>query len=256
MLIPYQKRIFIGSLLVFFILAVSAMPISAEATYAGPEKCKICHGDKYREWETTLHGTEKANATCEACHGLGSEHIAGGGDKTKITILEDLILEKQTEICAKCHGAQYEDFKQSGKHYTYTACTTCHKAHGTENVHDLIRPLPELCTRCHSFVPGAHNYIPPIHDKLSEVMSWTNTACTNCHFPNNRHTIKFLLDSCITNCHKNKDATWAQKTLDVKKAELSSAVPAGEKGICGPTAVLLIAVLPVVLYVRRRRKRS
>ena len=44
------------------------------------------------------------NIGCEACHGPGSEHVAGGGDKSKIINPEDLEYERRVEVCGRCHS--------------------------------------------------------------------------------------------------------------------------------------------------------
>jgi hypothetical protein len=59
--------------------------------YVGPETCKTCHEDIFKNSETTPHfvttlenkrGPEWQG--CEGCHGPGKEQVESGGDKTKI----------------------------------------------------------------------------------------------------------------------------------------------------------------------------
>ena len=59
--------------------------------YVGPETCKTCHEEIYNAWEktprwkTTLNKKgDPSKQGCEGCHGPGGDHVAGGGDKTKI----------------------------------------------------------------------------------------------------------------------------------------------------------------------------
>lgn len=46
---------------------------------------------------------ESVNIGCEACHGPGSGHILGAGDKTKIVNPGNLKPAQQSEICGNCH---------------------------------------------------------------------------------------------------------------------------------------------------------
>lgn len=46
---------------------------------------------------------ELMNIGCEACHGPGSNHILGSGDKTKIVNPANLKPAQQAEICGNCH---------------------------------------------------------------------------------------------------------------------------------------------------------
>jgi hypothetical protein len=72
--------------------SVAASPVEA-AHYAGSDTCKTCHEDLYtKSFETTAHfkTTLKDGHGCESCHGPGAEHVAGGGDVSKIIRQESL----------------------------------------------------------------------------------------------------------------------------------------------------------------------
>ena len=58
------------------------------ASYVGSETCKGCHEDLYKKFEATPHWKTTFDTRrgpewqgCEACHGPGTDHVAGGGDK-------------------------------------------------------------------------------------------------------------------------------------------------------------------------------
>ena len=62
-----------------------------DATYVGSDMCKGCHEETYERVVATSHWREmlssRASSTeagCESCHGPGSSHVEGGGDKQKI----------------------------------------------------------------------------------------------------------------------------------------------------------------------------
>ena len=64
-----------------------------EAHYVGTEVCKTCHEEIFNNFEKTPHfkTTLDTHLThgkqgCEGCHGPGSAHVDGGGDKTKIFV--------------------------------------------------------------------------------------------------------------------------------------------------------------------------
>src|SRR5580698_8989629 len=66
-------------------------PSSEGSKYVGAETCKTCHEEIYNAWEKTPHWKTTLNTKggpskqgCEGCHGPGADHVAGGGDITKI----------------------------------------------------------------------------------------------------------------------------------------------------------------------------
>ena len=70
-------------------------PSSDASKYVGAETCKTCHEEIYNSWEKTPHWKTTLNKEggpskqgCEGCHGPGADHVAGGGDKTKIFVFE------------------------------------------------------------------------------------------------------------------------------------------------------------------------
>ena len=97
--------------------AQSASPPVASALssdvskYVGAETCKTCHEEIYNAWEKTPHWKTTLNTkggpskqACEGCHGPGADHVAGGGDKTKIFVFEG---KSRQETSARClAGAQ------------------------------------------------------------------------------------------------------------------------------------------------------
>ena len=68
---------------------------SEDSKYVGSDTCKTCHEDLYNNWAKTPHWkttldtkSGPSHQGCEGCHGPGADHVAGGGDKTKIFIFE------------------------------------------------------------------------------------------------------------------------------------------------------------------------
>ena len=85
----------------------ASAPSSDASKYVGAETCKTCHEDVYNAWEKTPHwkttlNKEPSHQGCEGCHGPGAEHVAGGGDKTKIyTVLTAAYRSSTTGISSR-----------------------------------------------------------------------------------------------------------------------------------------------------------
>src|ERR1700722_14015392 len=74
---------------------VGSTPSADISKYVGAETCKTCHDEIYSSWEKRPHWKTTLDTKggpshqgCEGCHGPGADHVAGGGDKTKIFVFE------------------------------------------------------------------------------------------------------------------------------------------------------------------------
>ena len=90
-------------------------PSSEGSKYVGAETCKTCHEEIYNVWEKTPHWKTTLNIKggpskqgCEGCHGPGADHVAGGGDKTKIFVFEGKSRQETSARCLSCHGEAHE----------------------------------------------------------------------------------------------------------------------------------------------------
>src|ERR1700723_369672 len=79
--------------------------------YVGAETCKACHEAIYNAWEKTPHWKTTLDTKggpshqgCEGCHGPGADHVAGGGDKTKIFVFEAKSRQGACPRCLSCHA--------------------------------------------------------------------------------------------------------------------------------------------------------
>ena len=102
------------------------------STYVGSETCKGCHEDQFKNIEASPHyrtnlpkirGEEVHG--CESCHGPGSAHVEGGGDKTKIFTFKGARPEEITKRCMTCHEANPEqrEFMRSTHNENGITCT-------------------------------------------------------------------------------------------------------------------------------------
>jgi hypothetical protein len=103
---------FLGYLLVFSILSVFVLSLSAAPTAVGADKCaKMCHKVQYESWAKSKHATQEPKVDCEGCHGNGSDY-------NKMSVMKDLAAAKaagliavpeKASCTAKCHKANFKD---------------------------------------------------------------------------------------------------------------------------------------------------
>jgi hypothetical protein len=107
--------------------------------YVGAKKCRICHLDIYKSWQSTAHaeamhslepehtrdsacvrchitgikddGTIIENVGCEACHGPGSEYRKMRVMKNRQLAIEKGLVVQSEAVCIRCHNEDSPDFK-------------------------------------------------------------------------------------------------------------------------------------------------
>jgi len=219
------------------------------ARYIGADVCKGCHTSKHTNWLTTRHkdaytnlkayeGGANANnpvclachtvgfgqeggfvdeqttpgmggVQCESCHGPGSLHVQGGGDKTKILGYPKALA---AQVCGKCHTGShqphYDEWLQS-KHVDIEPhvasyfqqgryadrCGICHSAQVKLAVLEE-QPLPDAktlefavpCAMCHSPHKATGNDPAPRQGHDSQLRFTTSSLdvtkpnlCGQCH---------------------------------------------------------------------------
>ena len=137
---------------VFLTLAISlgfALVWAANPEYVGSLKCKVCHKEQHKIWDSKKHSkawafltpeeqnnpeciechstgnfAERQGVGCEVCHGPGSEFskpdimnkakwAANPEGQLKLALAAGLIPEPGEELCIKCHNKNspaFEDF--------------------------------------------------------------------------------------------------------------------------------------------------
>ena len=110
--------------------ATKAVPAREKdlSKYVGAESCKACHEEIFKRFEPTPHWKTMLDTRrgaewqgCEACHGPGAEHVAAGGDKTKIFNFRNVSASKISERCLECHEYGEENSNYAPR---YTKSTT------------------------------------------------------------------------------------------------------------------------------------
>jgi len=159
----------------------AAAPPPAASQYVGADTCKTCHQEIYNAWEKTPHrkttlNKEPSHQGCEGCHGPGAEHVAGGGDVTKIFNPAKHSAKEVDAKCLTCHAAAHPNFDRSPHAKANVSCISCHSVHQSEEQENLLKvSQPALCFQCHSDTKPAFNM--PFHHKVNEGLM----VCSDCH---------------------------------------------------------------------------
>ncbi len=167
--------------------AQAVVPTVAGATYVGSDTCKTCHEQQFKEIDGSPHfktfsakGGGQEWHGCESCHGPGSLHVEGGGDKSKILNPKTMSLEQVTGICMQCHETNVEHmtFNRSTHFKNGVGCTTCHSVHQAKEAQYLLAAKsPDLCYQCHLQIKA--DFVKPYRHRVNEGL----ITCNDCHNP-------------------------------------------------------------------------
>jgi DmsE family decaheme c-type cytochrome len=153
---------------------------ATQAQFVGSDTCATCHEEVSKGFASNPH-TEMSlmhgntGVTCENCHGAGSEHVAGGGDVTKIFDPAKASAKDVDAKCLTCHAGAHPDFQRSPHAKAGVSCISCHSIHKSKEEALLNAPQPTLCFQCHSDAKSAFNM--PFHHKVNEGL----VKCSDCH---------------------------------------------------------------------------
>ena len=196
----------------------------AGATYVGAETCKTCHEEIFNSWEKSPHWKQTlkeggiAKHGCEDCHGPGSGHVEGGGDKTKIFIFKEAGNKEINDRCLSCHigGPEHMNTINSEHAKNGVGCTSCHSPHHPETREFLLKKAqPELCYTCH--LTQKAQFDMPFHHRVNEGL----VKCTDCHNPHGTVKPKQVRaaasqDEVCFKCHTDKQGPFAFEHQPVK----------------------------------------
>lgn len=173
------------------------------AELIGAETCALCHQDVANSFVHATHSILKVEggaaegmiSHCEACHGPGSLHMAGGGDVSKIVNPRD-----NPQACLHCHNDLAGQFKLPHTHPVAdgkVSCVDCHDPHGRQTAFSISRaPTVEsqACFECHTAQSGPFIFE---HEAMRE-------GCETCHDPHgsvNAKMLKIRGPSLCLQCH-------------------------------------------------------
>ncbi|MGC2559665.1 MAG: DmsE family decaheme c-type cytochrome [Terriglobales bacterium] len=201
--------------------AVATTPSPEASKYVGAETCKTCHEEIYNNWEKTPHwkttlNKEPAHQGCEGCHGPGADHVAGGGDITKIFNPAKHSAKEVDARCLTCHADAHPNFDRSPHARAKVGCINCHSVHQSKEEENLLKVAqPTLCFQCHSDAKSAFNM--PFHHKVNEGL----IVCSDCHDVHGTfgaNNLKSTADqnAICTKCHTETRGPFVYEHVAVK----------------------------------------
>jgi cytochrome c553 len=278
-------------LLLSFVLSLSTLPGPLSAAenecvncHGRPETISFVpdyQQEIFGKWSSSIHGL--TGITCEKC--MGGDPTAKEKGPAHKEILPSSDPESQVyyknipKLCGSCHTAQYTQFINS-KHYKRLSgdqlapvCSTCHGSYDVGVVNPLL--IAKKCSICHNTISGID---PTIPDEAKRVLNFVGQAKTQIidaemairtargkgtdvsEAERNLRQAKEKLEKSAGTWHAFDLTAFEREVLDAsylaKQAEriaVETAEPEREeKGICGPTILLLLALTPFALRRRRR----
>jgi len=199
--------------------------ISSTAKYVGSDTCKGCHEDRFKEisgtphWDSVLKVNGAEAHSCETCHGPGSEHVDGGGDKSKIFSFVGRRADDVSRRCLQCHEFTQEhgNFLRSPHMKANVGCTTCHSPHHPTVQHALLTDeQPSLCYRCHAETKS--DFAKPFRHRVNEKL----VTCSDCHSVHGGLVMSRSLratagqEQVCFRCHRDKQGPFLFEHMPVK----------------------------------------
>ncbi len=195
---------------------------TAGSAYVGVETCKGCHAELYeKNFANTPHAalTKDGHHGCEDCHGPGSAHVEGGGDKTKIIRFGELSPAQASRRCMSCHQANIEnsDFAQSVHLSQGIGCLSCHSPHHSGAPQWLLlKPQTQLCYGCHAQQKA--EFARPFRHRVDVGL----IQCSDCHNPHGTFRDRQLREAdggmeVCNKCHFDKQGPFVFEHIPVKQ---------------------------------------
>lgn len=198
------------------------LPVIAGAKYVGSGQCGTCHEEVTKDFKGTIHArladfeVKDKGKGCESCHGPGSMHVEGGGDKTKILSFKALSAGQKSEVCLQCHKNEPVMNWRGNEHsLNGVSCSDCHGSHKSSRKYMLVEEEGKLCFKCHEDKKAQMNY--PSHHPIRE----GKMSCASCHTPHGggKGNIKAdtVNDLCF-NCHTEKQGPFTYEHVPVTES--------------------------------------
>ncbi len=226
--------------------AAPAQAAAPAAGFVGADTCAGCHEQVVKAFASNphakmveMHGSN--GVTCENCHGAGGDHVAGGGDKTKIFNPAKASPHDVDTKCLSCHAGAHPNFDRSPHAKANVSCVSCHSIHGGDvqlpgqpaakavlqpveattavsagyREKLLKAPEPTLCFQCHGDVKPQFNM--PFHHRVNEGLM----RCSDCHdvhgtFQNSNVKNTADQNAICTKCHMDNRGPFVFEHMPVK----------------------------------------
>ncbi len=192
--------------------------MGTEYSEKGADTCLMCHTEAWPYPIFPIFKTKHANRAdkrapfgpgglqCEACHGPGAKHAAGGGDKNAINSFKPtsfLSPAQRDKFCLECHQGNARTGWHASTHESNgLACNSCHKIHAERDPVLATATQPEVCYNCHR-KQRADFAKPTTHP-----VRFGKIACSECHNPHgssaNAMLVKPTLNQTCYTCHAEK----------------------------------------------------
>jgi len=199
--------------------------LGTEYTEKGADTCLMCHTEAWAypifpifktkhavradaRTPFAVHAdarTPFAGRQCEACHGPGAKHAAGG-DKNAINSFKPtsfLSPKERNKFCLECHQGNARTGWHASTHDSNDlACSNCHKIHAERDPVLATATQPEVCFACHR-KERADFAKPSTHP-----VRFGKMACSECHSAHGSTSAGMLVkptvnQTCYT-CHAEK----------------------------------------------------
>ncbi|MBI5254153.1 MAG: hypothetical protein HY930_07165 [Euryarchaeota archaeon] len=253
-------------------------------------ECEACHGPGS---EHVAKGGGKGVAInrddsallCGNCHRRGTDDTkipaSGGFIQHHEQYLEFLASPHKNLKCVACHDPHKGTFKgatnpKGAENGIKAGCETCHSGVKADFTGSKMQKVGVKCVDCHmpeatkSAVGDIKKFDGDVRTHLFKINKDAKATLTYKDEKGAEYASGYItLDFACLKCHGDKDKAWAaQYAAGVHKlgvvvetpkpttpAPTTPAPTPAPKGICGPSAILAMAVLPVAIYgVVRRRK--
>ena len=193
-----------------------APALGTEYSEKGADTCLMCHAAMGDFPVTAIFKTKHANRAdkrtpfaglqCEACHGPGAKHVAGGGDKNAINSFKStsfLAPAERNKFCLECHRGGSRTAWHASTHETNNlACNNCHKIHAERDPVLSTATQPEVCYKCH-LKQRADFAKPSAHP-----VRFGKITCSECHSAHGSSTLAMLnkpsVNQTCFSCHAEK----------------------------------------------------
>ena len=228
-------------------------PDAPSAKPVGQQVCTACHSREADNFAHTTHalGMEVAfaadpmAATCESCHGPGSEHAAQPTTKGSIIAFTrdgGTDVKTQTQTCLGCHnGGPRDRWKGSVHQRNQLSCSDCHNPMAKFSTEGLTarQSVSETCATCHKDIRQQFNRRS--HMPLPE----GQISCVDCHNPHGTRNASLLKTDTVNEtcyqCHAEKRGPFLFEHAPVRESCLNCHTPHGSN-----QHALLVAPVPML----------